>query len=257
MYNKEELMTINKYLEMFFTHLGFKNNAIQKKSNKEFCFEYKQCCKNSHGELDYRLLEENPIVATFKTIKFTEGYKVLINEYEIETSNLKDISKSTVSYSSVSHITNSRELGFNEFFESNELELALKRAKTSLEEALKSGKGMLENFNLNQASIDETEKNILGYLQSINGKTIELKYDFFANELSIFTYQNKVVVSLEELIVLSKDNYDELCEGDAMKNRMIESLEDTHKFSIQRLSNGYVVNEKYYETLEEYFEEQK
>lgn len=209
------------------------------KNYKELYFAVKTGKDINKGGFDYKNFEpkkDGDIVQIYKFINFLNNEEIQILEVTVKVQDLKIYGEKYFSYSSYYEKRILKEFNFEELLESEYWE--------SINERYDFYEKEFENYNNNYCYEDEEEMKLECY--STKGNNINISFNKLNNELEIWNYGEEFTGKIGELKLLNKKEYDELLN---YKN-IVELIKE--KRNVQVLENGYVIDNVYYEYIEEY-----
>ena len=209
------------------------NFAIQTSNySTKGSFRYKSYCpkKEDDTSAEYKLLKiKKDYIEIYNTKEIAKDVKVSFSEYE-------------VSYSSRTEKIFEKSLTFDELTQSEYWEDIVKRYPFN-EEKYKIYKRSAIYIDDNYIEMD-----IYSGCYGLN-----IRFDRYDGELSISSCQNEdanYIGKIHELVVMdNKQNYENIM------NKKLINLMKNHKVEI--LSNGFVIDNTYYEDIEDFEEENK
>ena len=209
------------------------------KNYKELLFATKTSLDVNKGGFDYENHtpeKDGDIVCVYKKIFFIGTDKIEIDEVTERAYNLKIYGEYHREYS-VKRDDN-KILGVYTFEE-------LKNSEywDSISERYYLNETEYKRYEAN--SVYEDDEQIEAELHFQNNNILSLKYNKFDNYITIYTKNTAFSDCADNMVILDREEYDELLENE----KIIKLMRDKH--NVQILENGYVVDDVYYEYIDE------
>ena len=209
------------------------------KNYKELLFATKTSLDVNEGGFDYEhhtLEKDGDIVCVYKKIFFIGTDKIEIDEVTERAYNLKIYGEYHQEYS-VKRDDN-KILGVYTFEE-------LKNSEywDSISERYYLNETEYKRYEAN--SVYEDDEQIEAELHFQNNNILSLEYNKFDNYITIYTKNTAFSDCVDNMVILDREEYDELLENE----KIIKLMRDKH--NVQILENGYVVDDVYYEYIDE------
>ena len=194
---------------------------------------------------DYTLSKENnkPIIETYDIISIREN-NVIVSHMEDRISNKTDTIE--VSFETFS---------LEEFKKSKYFNSVINSFSLSYENALEKGKELYEKYQDSlQPSTHHSTYKLTKTFETSNGEYVEMNVDFMENAIEIDSthFSTHGEVDFDSITIVDKEEYERLKESSRVLDVLIQSLDKGA--SIQKIKNGYIIDDMYYESLEEFLE---
>ena len=233
-----------EYLKMYLDYFAIQTRNIFKKMT----INYKNTCD------DYRLLEnmEIPILSTYDVISIQEG-NIIVSHMGTRADNLKVTSEKSCQYCPTEIETNAPEtFSLESFKNSDYFNVLLNKITDSYEKALEKGKELYEKYQDSlQTPTHDTTYKLTKTFETSNGEYVDIKVDFMENTIEIDSthFSTHGEVDFDSITIVDKEEYESLNESSRVLDVLIQSLDKGA--SIQKIKNGYIIDDMYYESLEE------
>ncbi len=211
---------MNNYDELYFTIMS--TNKYAHKGS----FDYKS----------YHPKQEGNITCTYKKIKFINDNKIQISNVTETCKNLEIYGEQHCSYSPSSKEEILDELTYEELVDSE----YWGSIKEKYEFNDIQHKRYLESY------VEEDKDEIYVNCQTIDNRYISLRFNKFSNQVDISSSCTDYYGDLNELQMLDREEYDELQKC----KKIVDLIKNNHK--VQILTNGYVVDNVFYEDIQYY-----
>lgn len=232
-----------EYLKMYLDWLG--EGYVE----KNFTVSFKNQCDN------YFLLKnmESPIINTYDTISIQEE-DVIISHMATRADNLEVTSKNSCRYHPTRIEMKSPEIFSLESFKNSDYYGAmLDQISDSYENALEKGKELYEKYqdSLQPLTHDSTYK-LTKIFETSNGEYVEMSVDFMENTIQIESnhFSTYGEVDIDSITIVDNEEYESLKESSRVLDVLIQVLDKGA--SIRKIKNGYIIDDMYYESLEEF-----
>ena len=181
--------------------------------------------------------KDGDITCEYKKINFTNDKQIQIIEGKQIANNLVIYSPTSCSYSSHAEEKILTTMTFEELICSEYWESINNKYKFDVKK--------YENYKNNNVYEDDEE--IAMDCVPLVGSTISIRFNKFNNEIDIYSCSNSFCGNLWDLHLLSEDEFNEL-----QQYKTIVELMKNHK--VLMLDNGYVVDNVYYENIDDFKE---
>ena len=201
----------------------------------------------------------NPIIANYQLLKVVDEHLEL-SMYHTEATHLEFRSSMSYSYRPANILENSINLTLDEFLLNPLKEKFEKRVNMSFANILSLGEKHYDKYHEHTIKINDNKFEQFASFQTKNG-WIELKVDYMTNNIKIRgNYQGVDLdvndgyfgMLLKDMCVIDVESYQHFqkCEQDS---EMYSKIIQNH--TIQHIANGFIVDNTFYETLEDYIYE--
>ena len=208
------------------------------KNYKELLFTIKTSLDCEKGGFDYKHFDpekDGDVVEIFKYIDVISEDKIQILEIKRIVSELKIYGKGHYGYSSHDEKKIIKVYNFDELTKSKYWNLITERYKFNQE------KYKLYEEN----NIYEDEKSIKAWCYFQNRNKLYINFDKFSDYVEIETNNESFYGNIGDLVLIHIKDYNELIKNEKLINLII------NKHNVQILENGYVIDNVYYENLDD------
>ncbi len=107
--------------------------------------------------------------------------------------------------------------------------------------------------SLQPLTYDSTYK-LAKTFETSNGEYVEMRVDFMENTIEIDSihFSTHGEVDFDSITIVDKEEYERLKESSGVLNVLIQSLDKGA--AIKKIKNGYIIDDMYYESLEEFLD---
>lgn len=234
-----------EYLKMYLDYFAIQTRNIFKKMT----IHYKNTCD------DYRVLAtmEVPIICTYDVISIQKG-NVIVSHMATRADNLKVTGEKSCGYCPTEIEMNPPETFSLEYFKNSDyFNAMLNRIHIPYENILEKGKELYEKYQeyLQPLTHDSTYK-LTKIFETSNGEYVEMSVDFMENTIQIESnhFSTHGEVDIDSIIIVDNEEYENLKEFSRVLDVLIQVLDKGA--SIRKIKNGYIIDDMYYESLEEF-----
>lgn len=144
---------------------------------------------------------------------------------------------------------------FDSFIQTDYFQMICDYLAMTYEDIIRIGKDYYENYTKSLKPSIHFQYFITYTLTGPFGDELEVSIDFLRNRFYLKTSSESIHDSpLEEIILLDKFDYQKLMNRSEDCERLLQVFLNE---SVIKLENGYVINNRYYESLDSYLEERK
>lgn len=208
------------------------------KNYKELLFTIKTSPDCEKGGFDYKHFDpekDGDVVEIFKYIDVISEDKIQILEIKRIVSKLKIYGKGHYGYSSHDEKKIIKVYNFDELTKSKYWNLITERYKFNQ-----------EKYKLyEESNIYEDEKSIKAWCYFQNRNKLYINFDKFSDYVEIETNNESFYGNIDDLVLIHIKDYNELIKNEKLINLII------NKHNVQILENGYVIDNVYYENLDD------
>lgn len=235
-----------EYLKIFLCDYANRRNAILEKN---FIINWKSKVNNFYDIEN----QEEPILETYDSIEIClDAQFILVHHKAILATHLKVMGKKCASYRpKVVTREESEVFDLEHFKESQYFNEILTKTKITYEKLLEKGQKLYTKWERNNC--EDNQYKIKQFFET-KDNYLDLKIDFLNNTIDMRSCHFSTFgdTPIDSILIVDQEEQADLEEKGDNYDKLLSLVNDN---KILKIENGYIINNKYYKTIEEYFEE--